>query len=40
VKFIRFRFKGTPFPTFPHGGRRRRNKLFPLGGNKKGGKKI
>jgi hypothetical protein len=29
----------TPFPTFLQGGRSR-NSLFPLGGNKKGGKKL
>ena len=30
----------TPFPTFPQGGRSRqhRPRLFPLGGNGKGGK--
>jgi len=30
----------TPFPTFPHGGRRQPAVwiLFPLGGNRKGGK--
>jgi hypothetical protein len=26
----------TPFPAFPQGGRSK-NKLFPLGGNEKGG---